>query len=233
MVEKDGMRIEIVKDGPYLVSGRVPLAKEMAKRDRRKVPTKWSKLEDYPDQDRYALCRCGASKEKPYCDGSHTKVRFDGTETASHRPFSEEAERREGSTIDLLDVRSLCAGAQFCHRAGGIWDLVKVTDDAEARRMAIEIVGQCPTGRLVVCDKSTGMPIEPPFEKSITMLEDPGRHCSGPLWVKGGIPIRSAKGFDYEVRNRVTLCRCGHSKNKPFCDGAHVSIRFNDGDRNL
>jgi len=51
---------------------------------------------------------------------------------------------------------------------------------------------------------------------------------SSAIWVKGGIPIQSSKGFVYEIRNRVTLCRCGKSANKPFCDGTHVKIRFRD-----
>jgi len=228
MVKKEEERIEIVKDGPYLVSGGVPLAKEIAIRDKKNVPTEWKPAEKYPDQERYDLCRCGASKDKPYCDGSHSKIKFDGTETASHRPFSEVAERYKGPGFDLLDDTELCAGAQFCHRAGGIWELVQVSMDPKARQMAIEIAGQCPTGRLVVCEKGTGKPIEPNFEKSITVLEDPGRNCSGPLWVKGGIPIQSVDGKEYEARNRVTLCRCGKSSNKPFCDGTHISIHFKD-----
>ena len=228
MVEKNEARIVIVENGPYMVSGNVPLAKEVAIRDRNNVPAEWRLEEKYPDQEGYALCRCGVSKHKPYCDGSHSKIHFNGTETASHRPFSEVAERYEGSDFDLLDVEELCAGAQFCHRAGGIWELVQVSNDPKARQMAIEIAGQCPTGRLVVCEKCTGKSIEPNFEKSITVLEDPGRHCSGPLWAKGGIPIQSADGTEYEVRNRVTLCRCGKSSNKPFCDGTHISIRFKD-----
>ena len=52
---------------------------------------------------------------------------------------------------------------------------------------------------------------------------------SGPLWVRGGVPVVSADGYEYEVRNRVTLCRCGSSENKPFCDGSHASIGFTDG----
>jgi CDGSH-type Zn-finger protein len=56
---------------------------------------------------------------------------------------------------------------------------------------------------------------------------------SGPIWAKGGITVEAADGFQYEVRNRVTLCRCGASKNKPFCDGTHCSIKFNDGDETL
>ncbi len=227
MVKKEE-RIAIVEDGPYMVSGSVPLAKEIAIRDKKNVPAEWKLGEKYPDQESYALCRCGASKDKPYCDGSHANIEFDGTETASHRPFSEVAERYEGPGFDLLDDTELCAGAQFCHRAGGIWELTQVSMDPKARQMAIEIAGQCPTGRLVICEKRTGKPIEPNFQKSITVLEDPGRNCSGPLWVKGGIPIQSVDGTEYEVRNRVTLCRCGGSSNKPFCDGTHISIRFKD-----
>jgi CDGSH-type Zn-finger protein len=52
---------------------------------------------------------------------------------------------------------------------------------------------------------------------------------SGPLWISGGVPIISCDGTEYEVRNRVTLCRCGRSGNKPFCDGTHVDIQFRDG----
>jgi CDGSH-type Zn-finger protein len=228
MVERKATRIAIIENGPYVVTGNVPLAKESAVRDKKGIPVEWEILERYPDQEDYDLCRCGASRNKPYCDGSHHGTEFDGTETASRVPFSEVAERYEGVDFDLLDYKELCAGAQFCHRAGGIWEMVETAKDSKARQMAAEIAGQCPTGRLVVCDKSSGKPIEPLFEKSITVLEDPWRDCSGPLWVKGGIPIESADGSEYEVRNRATLCRCGESKNKPFCDGTHVFIRFKD-----
>jgi CDGSH-type Zn-finger protein len=51
----------------------------------------------------------------------------------------------------------------------------------------------------------------------------------GPLLVRGGIPVESEDGRPYEVRNRVTLCRCGHSRNKPFCDGTHDQIGFREG----
>ena len=61
------------------------------------------------------------------------------------------------------------------------------------------------------------------------MVEDPALECSGPLWVRGGITVESKDGSSYERRNRVTLCRCGASSNKPFCDGSHASIKFDDG----
>jgi len=79
----------------------------------------------------------------------------------------------------------------------------------------------------------TGKPIEPELTPAVSLLEDPQVGMSGPLWVKGGIPIESADGRMYEVRNRVTLCRCGKSAKKPFCDGNHLNVRFNDGDESV
>ena len=82
-------------------------------------------------------------------------------------------------------------------------------------------------------DDATGRdgwsPLEPELDPSVALVEDPQNGVSGPVWVRGGIRIVSATGEVYEVRNRVTLCRCGSSKNKPFCDGSHVRIRFSDG----
>jgi len=61
---------------------------------------------------------------------------------------------------------------------------------------------------------------------AIGLVEDPSKGTSGPLWVKGGIPIEAADGFEYAKRNRVTLCRCGRSHKKPFCDGSHAAAGF-------
>jgi len=81
----------------------------------------------------------------------------------------------------------------------------------------------------VAINKETGEPIEPKFEPSISLVEDPIANASGPLWVKGGVSIESSQGEAYETRNRVTLCRCGKSHNKPYCDGSHITVKFNDG----
>jgi hypothetical protein len=83
--------------------------------------------------------------------------------------------------------------------------------------------GHCPAGRLVVWDRATGEAIEPKFEPSIGLIEDTANKVSGPIWVRGGVPVVSVDGETYEVRNRITLCRCGRSANKPFCDGSHAA----------
>ncbi|HPS28506.1 MAG TPA: CDGSH iron-sulfur domain-containing protein [Candidatus Paceibacterota bacterium] len=223
-------KIKITKDGPYVVSGNIPLDKETILTDEKGCSYKWEKGEKYPQQENYSLCRCGQSKHKPYCDGSHASVHFDGTETASTKPYNELAQTIEGPGLDLKDVRELCASARFCDREEGAWALTQeFSGDPEAKKLAIEECGNCPSGRLVAIDKETGQPIEPKFEPSISLVEDPEAKVSGPLWVKGGIKVESARGENYESRNRVTLCRCGKSHNKPYCDGSHIKVKFNDG----
>ena len=179
----------------------------------------------YETRNRATLCRCGKSKNKPYCDGSHFAAGFNGTETASRKPFSEESVEVVGPELTLSEVPILCSEARFCQRAGDTWSLVKKSDDPECRKIAIEEATDCPSGRIVLKDKD-GNVIEPELPPSIGLIEDVPAGYSGPIWVRGGVPIESADGFEYERRNRVTLCRCGHSKNKPFCDGSHLEIKF-------
>jgi len=225
-------KIMITKDGPYLISGDLPIDKQIIGIGKDNEPEKWIRGKKYPAKS-CALCRCGQSKKQPFCDGTHSKVEFDGTETASRESFDKQARVMDGPTLRLKDAPSLCATARFCHRAGGTWELTNHSDDPKARKIAIEEACNCPSGRLVECDKKTGKVLEQKLEKSLSLVEDPQKKVSGPIWVKGGIQIESSNGFIYEVRNRVTLCRCGKSKNKPFCDGSHIEENINDGDNSL
>ncbi|VVB51860.1 Iron-binding zinc finger CDGSH type [uncultured archaeon] len=230
--EKKG-RVEIERNGPYVVSGNLPLSKEIICPDEDGEPLKWAAGEKYPPQEEYRLCRCGQSKNKPYCDKTHVKIDFDGTETASLKKYGEQADWVDGPDLILYDVQKLCAAARFCHREGGTWELTEKSGDKRCRETAIQQAGMCPSGRLTACDKKTKKALEPVFEQEITLVEDPEENVSGPIWVKGGVPIKASDGSEYEVRNRVTLCRCGESRNKPFCDGSHIPFEFNDGDKSL
>jgi CDGSH-type Zn-finger protein len=174
------------------------------------------------------LCRCGHSKNKPFCDGSHQSVHFDGTESASREPYNAQAQLTQGPAMALSDAEALCAFARFCDPNGQVWNQVEKTDDPKVRAMFVRQVNACPSGRLVAWERSGGQPVEHALPKSIGVVEDPAQGVSGPLWLRGGIPVFAADGFAYEVRNRVTLCRCGASKNKPFCDGSHAAIKFTD-----
>ena len=218
--QKDVLKIKVSKNGPYLISGGIPILKQIITTDSEGTPIEWRAGTEYPSQ-KCALCRCGQSKNKPFCDGKHVKVGFDGTETASQESYLNQPEEIDGPAIKLIDVQELCASARFCHRAGGIWNLVPQSGDPETRRIVLEEAGDCPSGRLMVWGKKTKKTIEPEFEKSIGLIEDSAVGVSGPIWVRGGIPVESADGKTYKVRNRVTLCRCGKSSNKPFCDSSH------------
>src|SRR4030066_359684 len=156
---EDAKRIKVSKNGPYLVSGGVPVMRQTIIADSEGTALEWRDDAKFPLQEKCGLGRCGASKNKPITP-------------------------KEKQTI-------------------------------------IEEACDCPSGRLIFHDKKTGKPIEPNLEKSIVAVEDPSEGVSGPLWVRGCIPVESADGKTYQVRNRITLCRCGKSQNKPFCDSSH------------
>ena len=223
---KIGVRIVVAKDGPYLVTGSVPLAKQTIHTDGEGGSESWVEGKTFPALEKYSLCRCGHSTSKPFCDGTHAKVGFDGTETANRAPYLEQANQIDGPTMKLSDAESLCAFARFCDPHGQVWSQVSKSDNAKVRATFVRQVGNCPGGRLVAWDKATGKAVEPKFPLSIGLIVDPPQQCSGPIWLRGGIPVVAADGFEYEVRNRVTLCRCGASNNKPFCDGTHAGIKF-------
>ncbi len=213
--------IKVTKNGPYLVSGKPPLMDMIIEcDDRGTTPLKWKFGEKKKTSEIYILCRCGQSNNKPFCDGSHVKANFDGTETSDNEPYEQMAKEIDGPELTLKDAEILCASARFCHRGGDIWDVVHKSG-TEAKQNVLENACDCPSGRLVVADKKTGQTVEPTLEKSIGAVHDPVKQVDGPFWVRGGIPVYSADGKLYEVRNRVTLCRCGKSTNKPFCDSSH------------
>lgn len=214
-------RVKVSKDGPYLVSGGIPVVRQTIVADSQGTAVAWRFDMKFPLMEKCGLCRCGQSKNKPFCDGTHLKVGFVGTETAAPEEYLDKLKVFEGSVIRLIDYEELCASARFCHRAGGIWNLVKDCEDPKIKQIIVEESCDCPSGRLVVFDKLKGKEVEPEFEKSIVAIEDPQVGVSGPLWIRGSVPVESADGKTYCVRNRMTLCRCGKSTNKPFCDSSH------------
>jgi hypothetical protein len=101
-----------------------------------------------------------------------------------------------------------------------VWKAVSDTDDVTVRTMVIGMIEHCPSGALSY--SLAGEQQEPTLPRAIGVIDD------GPLWVTGGIPIELVDGTRLETRNRVTLCRCGASTNKPLCDGSHTDAGFTD-----
>lgn len=222
-------RIDIMPDGPYLVHGHPSLQQDILVLNEEKIPWEYVKGSSFStEEDPTPLCRCGQSGKHPYCDGSHAHADWDPTLTADNIPLLENAELYDGPTTQLADNITYCAHARICLAKGSVWELTVHSDDPEARDLAVHESMYCPAGRLKLWDKQEEHFFEPPLQPALGLIEDPQTHCSGPIWVKGGIPVNGHDGVKYERRNRVTLCRCGASSNKPFCDGAHLKTHFND-----
>jgi CDGSH-type Zn-finger protein len=223
------MRITVTKDGPYVVEGGVPLATQTIETNQAGESWEWREGDAIDVPDAYRLCRCGATRTPPFCDDTEESIAFDGTETARHDVYLDQAVRTEGPRVALTDAPRLCAKAGFCMARGDVWNAVD-RDDPESAALTRRQVARCPSGRLATWhvdpDGTLEPDGEPGLEPSIGLIEDPAKGVSGPIWVRGGIPVVSADGTPYETGNRRTLCRCGHSRNKPFCDGSHVRVRF-------
>jgi CDGSH-type Zn-finger protein len=218
-----GLSITVIKNGPYLVTGDLPVAEQHIVINAAGESIEWREGHRFPHEATFKLCRCGNSKNKPFCDGSHKRVDFDGMETARREPYNDLAKVMKGPTLSLKDAEPLCAFARFCDPHGQVWGLVERTDQKEARIQFLHEAGHCPGGRLVAVENESGADMEPRLEPSIGLVEDTRAKVSGPLWVRGGIPVIAADGYAYEVRNRIALCRCGRSSNKPYCDGSHAA----------
>ena len=224
------MRITVAANGPYRVAGSVPLVRRTIVGDEEGFSVEWGEGEAFTTEAEYTLCRCGTSKTAPFCDGSCEDIDFDGTETASRESYLAQADEQEGPNANLTDAEELCSFARFCDVGGQVWNLIEEPDEASTE-LAIREAKLCPSGRLGAWDKGTRSPFEEDYEPSIGVVQDPTEGVSGPLAVRGGIQVVATDGFEYERRNRQTLCRCGRSNNKPFCDGSHASIGFDDGHR--
>lgn len=223
-------RIVVSEKGPYLVYGRPPLMQQFIMPNDRGESWYFQEGKSFSTADEpTALCRCGASKRKPHCDGSHVASDWSPELSAPMDGLLDDAEVIEGPTLALTDNEQYCVFARFCHPGGNTWHLTEESDDPEARSLTIREASMCPGGRLMAWDRDTERPYEYRFEPGLGLIEDPAMDNSGGLWVRGGIPVQRESGRTYEIRNRVVLCRCGQSSNKPYCDGTHAAIKWNDG----
>jgi CDGSH-type Zn-finger protein len=219
-------KITILANGPYLVEGNIPLREKFNVLKTHRIH-ELVEGRTLPQSETYLLCRCGHSSNPPFCDGAHLNIQFDGTETASNAAYRDRARAVEGPDLTMLDD-GRCALAKFCHREkGSAWTLTMSSNNEDCKEEAIIAARDCPTGRLVPLDEA-GNEMENTYEPSIDIIQEPIQEVSSGIFVKGGIPLVSESGTVYETRNRYMLCRCGHSYNKPFCDGAHIEYGFID-----
>ncbi len=169
------------------------------------------------------MCRCGASKSKPFCDGSHSQIGFVGERINSSK---NELEYYPGKEITIVFDRYLCMGDGHCGELEAVFgthDAPKYEPDAVPVDAVISTIIQCPSGALsyiVNNEQHTQY-----FKQSQIVVEK-----DGPLHCQGDITLIDDQDSDALLpkSDHFTLCRCGASKKKPFCDGSHESIGFKD-----
>ncbi len=220
-----GSRIKVQPHGPYVVTGGMRLTRRRAITSEHDEPMTWHTVERLDSAEVVALCRCGGSATKPFCDGTHATLGFAGTETAPTSTYDERSKTYEATGVVMRDDRSICEHAGFCgNRVTNVWKMVRgsATDDSVVRSQLMSMIERCPSGALTYRVDAQGPDVEPELPVEIGVVDD------GPYFVTGGPPVDRADGAPMEARNRVTLCRCGGSKNKPLCDGTHKEIGFTD-----
>lgn len=222
-------KIIIEMDGPYHVEGSVPLVHKTQIVSEYGEPLNWKKEKEYPLKEKYMLCRCGHSKNKPFCDGSHCEIEFDGTETADTRTTAERQYiHPSGQGIIVKKDGYLCMLSGFCgNRQTSIDRMLNRTEEPRVRAEIMAMIDRCPSGAYMysLSKDSPDVEADLPVQIAVTTEITSEGPIDGPLWVTGNIPIERSDGKPLEIRNRVTLCNCGHSSQKPLCDGTHRHLQ--------
>ena len=214
-----GPQIRVVQDGPYLVTNAGDLRDGLG--------------QPLPMRPQLALCRCGGSQLKPFCDGAHARNGFSGAKDRDRVP-----DRRDsytGQQVTIFDNRGTCQHSGLCtdrlttvFRAGGD---PFVAPSGGRMDEIIRAVRDCPSGALsygVDEQEARGdVDYHDRRDPAIEVTRD------GPYRVTGGITLSGADGEEPArnagaSREHYALCRCGHSQNKPFCSGMHWYVRFRD-----
>ena len=203
--------IESKENGPYLVKKLQSLRNSKG-------------ADILPDKEVFALCRCGKSNNKPFCDGTHNKINFS---SVTDNPSAGKWRDYVGSKITIHDNRHLCAHAGKCTDGlASVWRMGKepwIDPDGADVEAIIAVIDQCPSGALSYSIGGKHIDQEN-MTDGISVSKD------GPYNVSGEIALKDPSRDTDDVHGLYTLCRCGASKNKPFCDGSHWDIKFKDDD---
>jgi CDGSH-type Zn-finger protein len=209
--------IQCIPNGPYVVTNVEHLRN--------------SRGEALAARPQMALCRCGGSANKPFCDGTHARIGF-----TSHKEPDRVPDWRDtyvGSQVTVFDNRGICAHSGFCtDQLAAVFRLNQepfVDPNGTRREEIIAAVKRCPSGALSygINGSECREDVDQAREPTITVSKD------GAYRITGGIPLLDGQGNEVEraqgsSREHYSLCRCGKSKNKPFCSGMHWYVNFHD-----
>jgi CDGSH-type Zn-finger protein len=216
-VDCGGCIIQSALNGPYLVTNAETLLNWLGER--------------IPVRPQMALCRCGGSVNKPFCDGTHARIDFTAQKDPKRVP--DQRDTYVGTAITVLDNRGICAHSGFCtDRLTSVFhvgDERFVTPNGARMDEVIRAVRACPSGALSY--SLGGVEVRDGVDQVRPLAIEVSK--DGPYRVTGGIPLKDWRGND-EPRTKgaslehYSLCRCGHSQNKPFCSGMHWYVNFHD-----
>ncbi len=208
MTNKNRTTITPLKDGPLRIEGLNTFEGD------------YGQIETTQEM---ALCRCGQSKNKPFCDGTHAACGF-----TDERGENEDDERLvfSGDPITIYENVAICSHAGYCPRGKPDKWRPKTKNSGFTDEELIEKILKCPSGTLSYArgttehrDPKAGRP------QKIRIRKD------GPLEIEGGIELRNSEWGEGASREHYALCRCGASKMKPFCDGTHDEVwKHGEGD---
>ena len=208
MSENEIPTISPAPDGPYIIKNLKQLSNQKGS------------VEIEPT---IALCRCGHSANKPFCDGAHVKVNFTSENNESH--LENKSDEYAGLKISIYDNRSICAHAGACtDNLAQVFRMKQepwIDPDAAEVDEIIDIINRCPSGALSY-KLSDGEIVKQQHKPNIFIAPN------GPYVVSGCPDLENAKWRECASQQQYTLCRCGASKNKPYCDGSHWSNEFKD-----
>ena len=201
--------ISCSKNGPMIVKG----LKNFFDSDGTRLETKPA----------MGLCRCGASLNKPFCDGNHKYAGF--TDDISPDRSEDKVTSYVGKEITIHNNVMLCSVAGYCHKElESVFNVARdpwIEPDQGNLEDIKALIEKCPSGALSYSIKGQAQPVAD-REPAITIEKN------GPLRITGGIELKDTNRGQGAPHEHYTLCRCGASKNKPFCDGTHTKICFDD-----
>lgn len=203
--------IDISENGPFIINGLKTFRN--------------SKGEQIEVKEKMALCRCGGSSNKPFCDGTHSKTGFTGQREKDINMHREKS--YDGKEVTINDNRAICSHAAECvNNLNSVFDTNKkpwIAPDKAPAEEIMKVIKKCPSGAL---SYTVGGKTIRNFDRDeeIVISKD------GPYNVVGRIRLNIGDDLQPPASEHYALCRCGASKNKPYCDGSHSETGFKDED---
>ena len=211
--------IQIARNGPYLVTNAPAIRTHLG--------------QPLPVPPQLALCRCGGSARKPFCDGSHAGNGFSDAKDPNRVP--DRRDTYDGEQVTVFDNRGICQHSGFCtDRLNTVFRASQepfVAPSGGRMDEIVRAVRDCPSGALSLAfDGHEERDLADRHNRREPAIEIT---ADGPYRVTGRVALVAAGGDDVaraegSSREHYALCRCGHSQNKPFCSGMHWYIGFTD-----